>query len=130
MDDNDKKYVVAVELDGVICNNRQKSNSYFGDITNGAINFLNDIGKFARVIIYTDRVNLENNQNDQQLRRTILDIKQFLDSNNLYYDNIHCGQGKPFADAYVDPKAVYIPNNPRINDFFETVQTIKKMCKS
>jgi hypothetical protein len=44
-------------------------------------------------------------------------VRAWLDAHGLEYDEVYTGQGKPFAAAIVDDRAVAVPTNPAGLDF-------------
>jgi hypothetical protein len=96
---------VCVDLDGTLLGfDGWKGYDSFGDPIPGAVQFTKDLSEFAEVIIYTCRCSSEIMGRDTgELRRNVQD---FLDKHGFAYSEIYCGNGKPFAHAYIDDRAV------------------------
>lgn len=100
--------IVCIDLDGTLAHyDDWKGESYFGRIINGASKALAEIKeKGWLIIIFTTRTNKEL-------------IKNFLDENNLVFDFINENPyqpenaigGKPFADVYIDDRAIQFNGN-------------------
>ena len=90
----------------------------------GARDFLINIGKFARIIIFTSRLS-ENFIDDG----TLYQIESWLSIHDLPYDEIYTGKGKPIAEAFVDDRAISIPKNPVKSDFDTALIKMKRFME-
>ncbi len=92
-----------------------------------AVEFTHKLAKFAKVIIYTARCKVfppgvpgpdgvpEPNRSDAETLAGY--VKVWLDRHGFAYDEVYIGQGKPFAVAYVDDRAVVCrPQSPFVAD--------------
>lgn len=90
---------VCVDFDNVICYHDIRMGPYkFGNVIPGAREFLAELKKKCFVVIYSARVHVDPTLVD--------DIKEYLDKNNLDYDEIYYGYGKSEAVAYIDDRAI------------------------
>lgn len=120
---------VCVDLDGVLLyyNNWKGMDGRLGKPRPGAKQFLTKIRKFARVIIFTARLAEEHQSLGD---RTFYRIKSWLEYNDLPYDEIYIGRGKPIAEAFVDDRAISIPKNPVESDFDEALIKVKRFVEN
>ena len=120
------KQSVCVDLDGTLLyyTNWKGMDGRFGNPRPGAREFLVNIGKFARIMIYTARL-AEKHMSPE----TYGSIERWLYEHNLPYDEIYIGKGKPVAEAFVDDRAVAIPKNPVESDFEKALVKIKRFVE-
>jgi len=86
---------VCVDLDGVIAQyDGWKGKSHFGDVVPGVKDFLKRLQEKYEICVYTAR------QTDLHL------VYNYLDRNDVPYDVVWDGRGKPQAVAYLDDRAV------------------------
>jgi len=100
------KQTVCVDLDGVLARfDEWHGVDYFGDVIPGAKEFLESLSKTYEIIIYTCRCTegISGIEKSNLLRNRVRD---WLDENELKYDEIYTGQGKPIAKAYIDDKGI------------------------
>ncbi len=113
------KKTVCVDLDGVIDQySGWKGFNEIGDPIEGAREFLINLKKKYRVVIFTTRGSIKINKQELLLRfgenvtesemRMYLRrlIKEYMDKHRLSFSEIYVGHGKPPAIAYVDDRAV------------------------
>lgn len=119
---------ICVDLDGTLLfyTNWKGMNGRLGKPRPGAREFLQNIRKFARVIIFTARL-AEKNVHD--FDKTFGQIKSYLEHYHLCYDEIYTGLGKPVAEAFVDDKAISVPKNPIGSDFDEALTKIQRFME-
>ena len=109
---------VCVDFDGVIAfYDGCKGINHFGEPIEGAREFLQALRSHGyNILIHTARCNVALNGFEVKsassdnylskyvaLRRLLLDYMKKYD---LPFDDVHMGQGKPLADAYIDDRAV------------------------
>ena len=99
---------VAVDLDGVILEyDDWRGPDHFGKPLPGAKKFLQDLReKGIRIIIHTARVNEVHDGPDPVDMAS--KIVSFLWREDLEFDEVWCGPGKPIALAYVDDRAIFM----------------------
>lgn len=100
------KPTIAVDLDGVLAEYEGWAGvDSFGDALPGAREFLDSLRELGRVVIHTTRTSPDSNQG---FRRDSLAarVRRWLEANDLAFDEIWTGRGKPIASAYVDDRAV------------------------
>jgi hypothetical protein len=79
------------------------------------------------IIIYTTRCCMQANPG-HDLTKLVNIVKAWLDKNSLPYDHVFNGQGKPFAVAYVDDRAVPCRHNgPCVVGFGDALEHIMKI---
>ena len=111
------KPTICVDLDGVLAEyHGWRGIEHIGEPIPGAVEFTRQLAQFARVIIYTTRAkeylyekhSPPNAQDDDHrpLAELELILHKWLTQHGFVYDEIYIGQGKPFAIAYVDDRAV------------------------
>lgn len=122
----DRLNSICVDLDGVLAyyTNWKGMSGRLGKPRPGAREFLINIRKFARVIIFTARL-AEEHKSDE----TFDQIKSWLDHYGLPYDEIYVGLGKPIAEAFVDDRAISIPKNPVESDFKTALIKMKRFVE-
>ncbi len=98
---------VCVDLDGVLAKYDQwRGVNHIGNPIPGAKKFLKDLkGYNCKIIIFTTRCSSKFNMHlgPVTLRKK---VKLWLDDNDMLFDSIWIGQGKPLAAAYVDDRGV------------------------
>lgn len=111
----DKRPTICVDLDGVLARQEEWLGiHHFGDAIPGARKFLLNLRERGfRVVIYTCRCcrNL-NFSEDLDIIGLHTLVKNWLRANEMPYDQIYVGQGKPVAMFYVDDRAIEVPENP------------------
>ena len=117
---------VCVDLDGTLLyyTNWKGMDGRLGKPRPGARQFLINIGQFARVVIFTARLAEAN-----RMPGTYGQIALWLQNNNLPYNEIYMGQGKPMAEAFVDDRAISIPKNPVESDFDKVLVKVKRFIE-
>lgn len=107
--------LIAVDLDGTLAEyDGWKGDDIIGDPIPGAKEFLLELGKLGKIIIHTVRVSfytLERTHQftmnpDDYIRNRMLAVRDWMNDNNLRFDSIWGGIGKPYADVYIDDRAV------------------------
>lgn len=102
-----KKKSVLVDLDGTLAvYDRWRGSDHFGDPIPGAVAFTHRLSEFARVVIFTTRCKATGEPGRSEPEALAARVKAWLDLHGFAYDEIYTGQGKPFAAAIVDDRAV------------------------
>ncbi|MBK7707712.1 MAG: hypothetical protein IPJ30_18665 [Acidobacteria bacterium] len=97
---------VCVDLDSVIARyDGWRGMEKIGEPISGSREFLTEIRKKYRVIVYTSRINAESVRGDE-VARLKNHIERWLNENALPFDEVYTGFGKPLALAFVDDRAV------------------------
>lgn len=98
---------ICVDLDGVLAEyNEWKGIFHFGPVIEGAKEFLQklrDRGFF--IVINTCRGHVE--LNGYTPKYLAQQVENWLKLNDLPYDDVFVGQGKPPAHAYIDDRAIH-----------------------
>lgn len=102
------KPTIAVDLDGTILKyDGWRGIEHFGEALPGAKEFLTELRKDARVLIWSTRGTESVKGKKQGEAKRLRELMQrALDERNLPYDDIWVGQGKPMAVAFIDDRAV------------------------
>ena len=99
---------ICVDIDGVLASwdNGWRGVRFFGDVIDGAKYFLEELHKRdCEIIIYSCR-GLEELNAPYKAPMLRNFIRDWLEANDLPYDDIFVGQGKPIANYYVDDKGI------------------------
>jgi hypothetical protein len=117
---------VCVDLDGTLLyyTNWKGMDGRLGEPRPGAREFLINIKKFAKIIIFTSRL-AEGNKS----KETFDQISSWFKRHDLPYDELYTGCGKPIAEVFVDDKAISIPKNPVELDFDEALIQIRRFVE-
>lgn len=106
----DNRNTVAIDLDGVLAQyDGWKGVDVIGDPIPGAKEFVAEISKFARVLIYTTRCAIGDQlERDKKypIDQLVNKVVEWLVNHDIPFDEVYAGQGKPLAAAYVDDRAV------------------------
>jgi hypothetical protein len=102
------KPTIAVDVDATILRyDGWQGIEHFGDALPGAREFLEELRKDARVLIWSTRGTESVKGKKQGEARHLRDLlKRALDERGLPYDDVWIGQGKPMAIAFIDDRAV------------------------
>lgn len=120
---------ICVDLDGVLAKyDGWRGIEHFGEPIPGAIEFTRDLSQWAEIVIYTARCNKKED------RRPIRELREFvrvwLDGHGFAWDEIYTSQGKPFADAYIDDRAVSCRPQADGPVAFETAARLAEMLSN
>jgi len=96
------KATVCVDLDGVLAQ-RVKGKTAIGPPIDGAVEFLAELAQSSKIIIYSARFANKKAVDAEKLETR---LRNWLNKNQLTFDDIHTGKGKPVAHAYIDDRAV------------------------
>ena len=102
--------IVCVDLDGVLADYSDgwKGVEYFGNPIPGAVEFTRQLAVFADIVIFTCRCSPEVQRVPVAGVHLLVNrVREWLDANGFVYHEIYSGVGKPFANAYVDDRAVF-----------------------
>jgi len=111
------KRTVCVDLDGVLAHyDGWKGIEHIGAPIEGALLFMQQLAHTYRVVVLTTRCKEYLNSSTSPAGTTDPDrrpadqlaaiVRRWLDEHGFPYDEIYVGQGKPFAIAYIDDRAV------------------------
>ncbi len=111
------KPVVCLDLDGVLATyTGWRGIEHIGEPIQGAVAFTRQLSKFCKIVIYTTRCKeypqgTESPPGAQDVDRRpaielVMIVREWLDRHGFSYDEIYFGQGKPFAVAYIDDRAI------------------------
>lgn len=97
--------VICVDLDGTLIQyDTWKGADHFGEPLPGSQKFLEDLQSIGHVVIYTTRTNAAVADEDPNVLAD--KIRLFLDNNELPYNDVYAGEGKPLAAVYIDDRSV------------------------
>ena len=104
---------VCIDLDGVLAeHDGWKGIQNIGDPIDGAQDFVDELAKDFKIMIFTTRCNAEVNKEEDQ--ETLVGIvREWLQTHSFKYDIIEIG--KPVAIAYIDDRGVNC--RPQENNF-------------
>lgn len=106
---------ICLDLDGTIAKyDEWRGPDHFGEPIEGAVEFVNELAKSYRIIIYTVRTNLELNRSviphdvSTLKAKDILTTKvmKWLDKYGFKYDSVWAGQGKPLFTYCIDDRNI------------------------
>ncbi len=128
---SNKKPVIAMDLDGTLLQyDRWRGIDHFGPPIEGAREFLLAVSKFATIMIYTVRcnadVNLDRGDRSPAELRDI--VANYLKSQDLYFDNIWTGQGKPLFHCTCDDRAIQCRPQENISAYSTTLLEVQRIC--
>ena len=101
--DDAYKKTIAVDFDGVLHKNTSDDYSISNTAIEGAKQAIDQLKDQYKIIIYSARVSL-----DFGIDKGMEDIKEFLNSQDIYYDEIAIC--KPVALYYIDDRAIHFTN--------------------
>ena len=103
------KKIICVDVDGVLADYYEgwKGVDHFGRPLSKGRELLERLKTKYHVVIYTTRCNPEINK-PESAHLLARRVRRWLDENDLLYDEIHTGVGKPLASYYIDDKAIVI----------------------
>lgn len=103
---SDRTHWVAVDIDGVIAQyDKWRGLDLLGAPIQGAREFLLALGERWRVWIHSTRLTPKYHPEVAPGRLRQI-IREYLDINDLFYDDVWGSRGKPMAIAYVDDRGV------------------------
>jgi len=119
-----RRMTVCVDLDATLAfYNGWKGVDHIGHLLPGAKEFMDELHKYSEIIIFTCRCHQDIHVGDLDQSKEA--IKKWLDENEIPYDEIYSGQGKPIADLYIDDKAFEIGPHATRDEFSMAIETIK-----
>ncbi len=118
---------VCVDLDSVLARyDGWRGIEKIGEPIAGAREFLTEVKKKFRVIVYTARINAESLRGDE-IARLKNHIERWLNENSLPFDEVYTGFGKPLAVAFVDDRAVTCRPQEDTDAFENALAAIAKL---
>ena len=116
--------IIAVDLDNTLAH--YGSNYAIGEPIKGAKEFLLALSEIGDILIYTCRCTKEVSGNNPDLARN--KIREWLEKNEMKFDHIYIGQGKPHAHAYVDDRAVSCKPLKDFSAYEFALEDVKELC--
>lgn len=107
------KKSICVDIDGVLAQYEQwRGVDHFGDVMPGAKQFLERLRDEYEIVIFTCRCTkgMSGREEPHLLANR---VREWLEKNELPYDDIYVGQGKPIASYYIDDRGINC--NPQEN---------------
>lgn len=127
---SEKRHTVCVDLDKVLAKyDGWKSLEHIGDPIPGAREFLTELANSYRVVIHTARFSNERVRNEGDIQRVKNIIEVWLRENNLDFDEVFTGTGKPLASAFVDDRAVNCQPEDDPEEYSRTLLAIKELTQ-
>lgn len=124
-----KRKTVCIDLDATLADyDGWQGVEHIGDPIPGAQAFVAAVAAFANVVIFTTRMNTEENlAHDMDSLGSY--ISKWLSLNKFPPVGIWCGQGKPLAAAYVDDRAVICrPMRDDVYDYDRALAEVRALC--
>ena len=123
------KPTLAIDWDGTLVQSRWPEQTQ--EWMPGAVEALHALTEYARIVIYTCRIApvefvTEFPRPAAKVQGEINYIRQMLDDAGLSAVAIHTDPWKPYADAYVDDKAVHYRGRP--NSWRNLVDKLAAIC--
>lgn len=122
-----RKPDVCVSVDGFLATSTHSKHGVIPAARPGAAEFTKRLAKFAHVILYSSRCHFDQDPDrpsDAQLEAACRPLAEWCEENNIWYDGIWAGQGKPDADLFIGPKMIATALNPTHDDFIQTEREI------
>jgi hypothetical protein len=119
---------VCVDLDGVLAHyDGWKGVDHIGDPRPGAREFMEALGRVAKVVVFTTRAkaDFEDRPEGATPEAMAAVVREWLGRHGIAHDEVYCGQGKPMAAAYLDDRAVPIPSNPGPDEFAAALDAVR-----
>lgn len=123
------KPVVCVDLDGTLLDyNGWKGITHFGEARPGAILFMHNLRKIARVMVYTTRTSMD--APGRPAGMTVTDAAELvanaLRERGIEFDGVYSGNGKPLCCCFVDDRNVAIRSNPEPDDYMDALRMVRR----
>jgi hypothetical protein len=97
--------IAAVDLDDTIINyDGWKGVDVFGPLYSGAKKFMDELHKDFDILVFTTRCSVEVNRLGPNLLAN--KVREYLEKNEIPFEDIWVGQGKPLATVFIDDRAV------------------------
>lgn len=124
---------ICVDLDGVLAKYKGwKGLDHIGDPIPGAKAFVEELDKFAEIVIFTSRCStelLEATSSKATLGNLRIRIIEWLERHDIPFADVYVGQGKPRAAAFIDDRGVHC--NPQKDETaFDSALKLTKLLVS
>jgi len=123
-----RQQIVAIDLDGTLAHyDHWRGPEHIGAPVTEAMTICHLLHKAGiKVVVYTCRTNRTMNEiSGVNTARMIRDIEAWLHEWDLGFIHVSEDEGKPFAHAYIDDRAVYFKRNG--GDLLETISNLERM---
>ncbi|MBO0858909.1 MAG: hypothetical protein J2P21_10640 [Chloracidobacterium sp.] len=125
---------VCVDLDGVLAKyDRWRGAEHIGAPVPGALEFAQELAKFADIIIFSTRCSEDRIHSDggyslspAQMRIHIID---WLEKHKFPYTDVYLGKGKPSVAAFIDDRAVPCSPQKDKEAFENALDSVKSLLK-
>lgn len=125
---------IAVDLDATLATYKGWNGiTEIGEPIPGAREFLKALGNLGHVLIYTTRTNIHNAvEADVDREYLVSMVENWLLKHHMHFDEVYAGDGKPYASAFVDDRAV--PCRPQdaeepIAEYMATLTNVYSVMK-
>lgn len=120
---------VCVDLDGVLASwGEPRGKDGIGMPLPGAVEFTKALGEKYTVIIHSCR--LTEVVMGETWERQLEKVTGWLCRHGFYFDEVHVGQGKPHAIAYVDDRAVpCLPEKYGESDYATALRRVDRLAE-
>ncbi len=129
---------VCVDLDEVLAQyDGWKGLDFTGLPIPGAVEFTRKLSEMADIVIFTSRccveghreaLNEPNRPASDLAPRLAHNVRYWLEKYDFTFSEIYVGQGKPFASAYVDDRAVSCTPQTVPQAFSDALEKVRKLC--
>lgn len=120
----------AVDLDATLARyDGWQGHEHFGEPLEGAREFLDQLSRTHRVLIFTTRTKADDPAlgRDDASAQDLADlVRDWMQEHDLHFDDVYTGQGKPLAEVYIDDRAVPVPPNPVPGDYLGVLEAVKR----
>ncbi len=128
---NPDRHAACVDLDGLLAYYEEwTSIEHIGEPIQGAKEFLVELKKKFRVIIYTARFSNSRIKDFNDIQQLKNHIELWLRKNSMEFDEVFTGTGKPLASVFVDDRAVECRPQEDKEAFNNALLKIDKLTKS
>lgn len=126
---NPNKETIWVDMDGTLAKyGKWESIENIGEPIKGAAEFTKALSEIGKVGIYTTRTNAEINT-EYDVAGLVKIVQEWCDANDIYYDEIYAGEGKPIGSAYVDDRAVECAPEKDENAYADALERVKALVE-
>ena len=129
---------VCLDLDGVLAQyDGWKGLDFTGQPIPGAVEFTRKLSELADIVIFTSRCCVEGHRDalNEPTRpasdlapRLAHNVRYWLEKYDFTFAEIYVGQGKPFASAYIDDRAVSCTPQTVPQAYSDALERVRQLC--
>lgn len=118
------KKTTCVDLDGTLAKyDTWKGLDVIGDPIEGAQDFVRDLLKYRKVLIYTTRMNVDSHKHSKEVLKN--KILAWLKKNGFPKVEVYSGDGKPLCAEFIDDKALRCTPQENPNAYKDVLEEIE-----